>query len=210
MNRAERRRQERSSPTEVSHDRVVLVLAVVGLLLAAYLTWLKLTGARAALCPTGSGCDLVQASRYATLLGVPTAAWGAAFYAAVGGLALAGLGAGRRHLAFLLACAGAGVSLYLTYVSVAIIHASCAYCLASTALAVALPVVIAVRAPVPRLTPPSSMAMQGTVVGLLAIAAVAGAFALTGGGAVAPASDYETALARHLKTSGAVFYGAFW
>src|SRR5678815_5983899 len=72
-------------------DWVLSGLAAAGMLVAAYLTWLKLSGSGAALCVTGSGCDIVQASRYATFLWVPTALWGLATYVAIGVLAWMGL-----------------------------------------------------------------------------------------------------------------------
>src|SRR5260370_24544419 len=72
------------------------------------------------------------------LLGVPTALWGAALYGAIGGLAALGLGPRRWRWAFHLAAAGVGVSVYLTALSVLVIHATCAYCLASTGLMLAI------------------------------------------------------------------------
>ena len=54
-------------------DFLILALAAAGAAIAAYLTWLKWMGGNAALCLSGSGCDIVQGSRYGTLLGVPTA-----------------------------------------------------------------------------------------------------------------------------------------
>src|SRR5260370_8636542 len=72
------------------------------------------------------------------LLGVPTALWGAALYGAIGVLAALGLGPRRWRWAFHLAAAGVGVSVYLTALSVLIVHATCAYCLASTALMLAI------------------------------------------------------------------------
>ena len=55
-------------------------LAVVGLLISAYLTWVHYAGV-APVCVGGSGgCETVQASSYATLLGVPVAALGLVGY----------------------------------------------------------------------------------------------------------------------------------
>ena len=55
--------------------------------MAGYLTALKLGGNQAFLCRDGSGCDIVQASRYSLLAGVPTAMWGAGLYVAIAVLA---------------------------------------------------------------------------------------------------------------------------
>ena len=119
-------------------DLLVTGLAAAGFAIAAYMTWLKWAGASAAFCLSGSGCDVVQSSRYAMLLGVPTALWGAALYAAIGALAAMGLGPRRWRWAFYLAAAGIGVSVYLTGLSMLVIHATCAYCLASTGLVLAI------------------------------------------------------------------------
>ena len=119
-------------------DFLILGLAAAGFAIAAYLTGLKWMGGNAAFCLSGSGCDIVQGSRYGTLLGVPTALWGVLMYAAIGALAALGLTAPRWSWAFYLAAAGVGVSIYLTAVSVLVIHATCAYCLASGAIMVAI------------------------------------------------------------------------
>src|SRR5260370_42346619 len=110
---------------------LVTGLAAAGFVIAAYMPWLKWAGGSAAFCLSGSGCDIVQSSRYAMLLGVPTALWGAALCAAIGGLAAMGVGPRRCRWAFHLAAAGVGVSADLTAPSVLVIHATFAYCLAS-------------------------------------------------------------------------------
>ncbi len=189
---------------------VVLGVAAAGMGIAGYLTWLKLSGVRAALCAAGTGCDLVQASRYATLLGLPTAAWAVALYAAVGALALAGLTAGRWLTAFALAAGGVGFSAYLTYLSVFEIGATCVYCLASAATAVALiPALLWVRPGMPahgsRLRP-GRLAWLGT--GSAVGAAVLGVLVFAAG--TGGPAGYQLALARHLAATKAVMYGAYW
>src|SRR6266540_3089758 len=79
------RRREREGPDVVPGvDWPVVALSAAGFVVSAYLTWLKWAGRGAAFCVAGSGCDLVQSSRYAVFLGVPTALWGAALYTAIG------------------------------------------------------------------------------------------------------------------------------
>jgi len=86
------RKPDRHAPAPpVRPDLLVVGLATAGFAVAAYMTWLKWAGATAAFCLSGSGCDVVQSTRYATLLGVPTALWGALLYAAIGVLAALGL-----------------------------------------------------------------------------------------------------------------------
>ena len=60
------------APIQGGPDWIVVVLALLGLGVAGYLTALKLGGNQAFLCRDGSGCDIVQASRYSLLAGVPT------------------------------------------------------------------------------------------------------------------------------------------
>lgn len=210
---ASRKPDRHKAPPHAPHaparpDLLVVALAAAGLALATYLTWLKWAGATAAFCLSGSGCDVVQATRYATLLGVPTALWGALLYAAIGVLAALGLTASRWRWAFNLAAAGVGVSIYLTALSVLVIHATCAYCLASAAVTVAILAVLWWR----RAGLPGRRASLGSLVaGALAVAVLvpfgaAFIFAMptqVGGGS-------EVALARHLKDSGAIMYGAYW
>ncbi|HYB69994.1 MAG TPA: vitamin K epoxide reductase family protein, partial [Candidatus Bathyarchaeia archaeon] len=127
-------RHDRAPSGPARPDRLVAGLAAAGLAIAVYLTWLKWTGATAAFCLSGGGCDVVQSSRYATLLGAPVALWGALLYLGIGILAVIGPTSARWSLAVYLAAAGAGVSVYLTALSFVVIHATCAYCLASTAI----------------------------------------------------------------------------
>src|SRR3990170_793949 len=143
-------RSRRAAEPEIPRrDWWVAALSAIGLLVAGYLTVNKWGGGTALFCTAGSGCDIVQASRYAVVLGLPTAAWGAALYAAVGALALLGLPPRRWLAAFLLAVAGASFSLYLTYLSIFVIGAACTYCLASLAIALALFGTLLVRRPHP-------------------------------------------------------------
>jgi uncharacterized membrane protein/glutaredoxin len=188
-------------------DFLILGLAAAGFAIAAYLTGLKWMGGNAAFCLSGSGCDVVQGSRYGSLLGVPTALWGVLLYVALGALAGLGLTAPRWTWAFYLAAAGVGFSIYLTAVSVLVIHATCAYCLASGAIMVAVLLVLLRR----RATLPGRRKLSALVPGALAAAIVAplGAafiFAMPAGGS----GSFEGALARHLREQGAVMYGAYW
>jgi uncharacterized membrane protein len=192
-------------------DWIVVGLALAGLAVAGYLTALKLGGTQAFLCRDGSGCDVVQASRYSVLAGVPTAMWGAAIYLAIAVLAAIPRTVRRWQAAFMLASGAVAFSLYLTIISVFVIGATCPYCLASGGIAVALLVVMVWRRP-------STEGRQGAaykpgrLVGLGITAAVltvlVGAFIFAADFSV-PAG-YQTALARHLAKTQAIFYGAYW
>ena len=67
---------------------LILVLVAFGVVLTGYLTSARLADAELAACGAGSSCDVVQSSRWSTLLGLPMALWGLFTYAAVGALVL--------------------------------------------------------------------------------------------------------------------------
>lgn len=203
-------RNRRPAPG-VHSDRVVAAVAAAGVLVAAYLTATTLSGASALFCQGNGGCDVVQSSRYARFLGAPTAAWGAVFYLTIGALALVGLTARRWLPAFVLGVVGVAFSAYLTYVAVAMLRALCLYCLASAGIAVSLLALLVVRRP-HAVTHrawgrPSRLAALGLVTAVLTIAVAAAAFRAD---TPQEASARQTALARHLSSTGAVFYGAYW
>src|SRR4029450_13661812 len=96
-------------------DAVAAVRALAGLAVAGYLAWLKWSGGTPLFCTAGTGCDIVQASRYATILAAPPALWGALAYTVILVLALIGLNRARWQAASAPPAAGFGFSAYLTY-----------------------------------------------------------------------------------------------
>jgi len=205
-------RSRRAAEPEIPRrDWWVAALSAIGVLVAGYLAVNKWSGGTALFCTAGSGCDIVQASRYAVVLGLPTAAWGAGLYAAVGALALLGLPPRRWLSAFLLAVAGTSFSLYLTYLSIFAVGATCAYCLASAGIALALFGLLLLRRPpaTGRRSPvrATRVVALGSATALATVILGAAVFATL---EPKEAATYQEALARHLKASGAVMYGAYW
>jgi len=202
---------EPTEPELARPDWIVVCLALAGVAVAGYLTALKLGGTQAFLCRDGSGCDVVQASRYSVLAGVPTAMWGAAIYLAIAVLAAMPRTVRRWQAAFMLASGAVAFSLYLTSISIFVIGATCPYCLASGGIAVALLVVMVWRRPAAQGRQAAAY-KPGRLVGLGLTAAVLTVFV----GAFIFAADfsmpagYQDALARHLVKTQAIFYGAFW
>lgn len=103
-------------------------LALVGAAVTGYLLWARWTSAEL-LCSTG-GCETVQTSSYAEVLGVPVALLGLVGYV------LLGLTALRTEP--LVRAAGAALALsallfgaYLLVVQLVVIDAVCQWCLAS-------------------------------------------------------------------------------
>jgi uncharacterized membrane protein len=115
---------------------VLGALAVAGFLISAYLTWIHYMGV-APICVGGSGgCETVQTSSYATVLGVPVAVVGLVGYSGL--LFSASLrGVAGVYLGFLVALVGTLFSAYLTYLELFVIHAICEWCVASATIMVA-------------------------------------------------------------------------
>lgn len=103
-------------------------LALVGMGIAAYLTYVHYSGAAIA-CSTG-GCEKVQTSSYAELAGIPVAVIGLVGYFLIL-LTVAVAGELGAVAAAGLALGGFAFAVYLIYVQVALIEAFCIWCLAS-------------------------------------------------------------------------------
>lgn len=116
------------------------LLALVGLLIASYMLLYKLGMIGSLACGTGS-CGAVQASKWATFLGMPVPAWGVAGYALILILSLVGLQprwAHDRHFGmvlFGLATVAFTFSAYLTAIEAFVIYAWCRWCVASAIVA---------------------------------------------------------------------------
>jgi uncharacterized membrane protein len=127
----------------VNKRMIAALVSLAGVFVALYLMLYKLGYIGTLVCAVGS-CEVVQTSRWATLLGFPVAGWGVAYYVAMLGVALAGLApalADSRRLSLAMAAAtGIGVlfSLWLTYLELFVIHAICQWCVVSALLATAL------------------------------------------------------------------------
>jgi uncharacterized membrane protein len=121
----------------------VLVLALAGLAIAAYLTYVHYAELEP-VCGLGGDCERVQTSDYADVAGIPVALLGLIGYA----LILASLFVpGELGV---VACAtfalvGFGFSAYLTYREIVTIDAICTWCVASAVVMTALAVTTCLR-----------------------------------------------------------------
>lgn len=119
----------------------IAMLALIGLLISAYMSLYKLGVFGVLACGAGD-CDRVQNSPWAVFLGVPVPYIGFLGYGALLAAAVAGMQPGlvrSRIVAAVLfggAAIGLAFSAYLTYLEAAVIHAWCRYCIASAVLAV--------------------------------------------------------------------------
>ena len=112
--------------TEPWIRRAAIALSLAGIALTGYLLYERSAGG-ALLCSTG-GCETVQGSEYATVLGFPVALLGMAGY-----IAFLGLFVARGSLAEAAAIAvGLGALLFSSYLLVfllAVIVEICVWCL---------------------------------------------------------------------------------
>jgi uncharacterized membrane protein len=122
----------------------VLVVALIGVGIAGYLTYVHYEGLKV-LCLSSGGCETVQASRYAKLDGVPVAVLGLAGYIGILGTLLV-RGEMGRIAAFGIALIGFLFSMYLTYRELFTIKAICQWCVSSAVLMTILAVLTAIRA----------------------------------------------------------------
>jgi uncharacterized membrane protein len=122
----------------------IAVVAVLGTAVAAYLTYVHYAHVGVFCLAGGGGCEKVQGSSYAKLAGVPVAVLGLAGYLGLLG-SLAVPGDAGRFAGALIALAGFGFSLYLTYREVFTIKAICQWCVASAVLMTVLAVLTTVR-----------------------------------------------------------------
>jgi len=193
-------------------DNWLFGLALAGIALTTYLTFIAWFGEHPAFCGAGSDCDLVQQSRWSSLLGVPIALWGFLTYAVLARLLWRlRTRPSTWRVALIVVVVGAAVSWYLTTVSVFVIEALCGYCLASFAIVNALLVLMLLRRP-------AHMPEHGwantlpTPIGSAVVVVLV--LALHFGGVFDPAAGPEKpqlkALAVHLGESGARFFGTYW
>ena len=114
---------------------IAAVISLAGLADATYLTVTHLTGDDL-VCGSPWGCSAVLGSVYASVAGIPTAAFGAlAYFVAFSSATLAAFGYPRaRTLLMLVVIAMFGATLWLLYLQTFILHAFCPFCLLSAAL----------------------------------------------------------------------------
>ncbi len=171
-------------------------------MLSGYL-WFGTGGAELRLCPAGSGCQVVQQSRYATLLGVPLPVYGMAYYGTLLLLATWGTDPSRRwQLAFPVSTVGATASVVFLGIQGLVLRSFCSLCTLSALLSLTTFGLgwVYGRRGVP--WPAAALPAVATVVFLVGGYGFAERQAAT--------SAYAEGLARHLTASGAKFFGAYW
>ena len=180
--------------------------------LTLYLTLAVWFGETPLYCAEGSACDIVQQSRWATFLGVPTAFWGFVTYAV-----LVFIGFKVRNpeqhwkSAWIVALTGVGYSVYLTLVSHFVIDALCPYCLVSLAIMmVTFGVIMTQRPEGMKNFKFKSWSVQTALVVLIIIGGMHLHYSGVFHPAAGPEDPYLKGLATHLAQADAIFYGTFW
>lgn len=115
------------------------VLAVAGLVVAGYLTYVETQAVEAVCGPVGD-CNAVQSSSYARFLGIPVGVIGLAGYFAILIAWVWGRSGDATARSILLAMTVIGVvaSLYLTFLELFVIEAVCMWCLTSAVIMMGL------------------------------------------------------------------------
>ena len=140
--------------------QTIALLALVGFFVAFYL-WLHALGVGGPLkCGTG-GCDTVQTSSWAVVLGHPVAFYGVVGYFAIFVVAIVALRPaallqrGWSLLLVALASGGMLFTAYLTYIELFVLHAICRWCVGSAVIIAAIWLVslVSLRSPALRIDP---------------------------------------------------------
>jgi len=128
--------------TERSVRIASAVLASLGVAITTYLLYVRETGG-SLVCSTG-GCETVQSSSYAELLGIPVAALGFAGFLVLLVAALAH-GEWARLVNATVALAAFLFAAYLLAVQLVVIDAICQWCIATDVLTTAIAALALVR-----------------------------------------------------------------
>jgi uncharacterized membrane protein len=120
--------------------RAIAGLAVLGLAISIYLTWVHYAGIEP-VCTGISDCERVQSSDYAELAGIPVAVTGIVGYAAI----IASLRL-RVEVTALLSYLAVAFSGYLTWAELFRIEAVCQWCVVSAIASLAIAVLATLRA----------------------------------------------------------------
>jgi uncharacterized membrane protein len=120
--------------------KAIAGLALLGLAISIYLTWVHYAGIEP-VCTGISDCERVQSSEYADLVGIPVAVLGIAGYAAILVSLLT-----RAEVTALLAYLAVTFSAYLTWAEVFKIEAICQWCVGSALITFAIAVLATMRA----------------------------------------------------------------
>jgi len=210
--RPEKKKKQRVLLKMKEPNWILTGLAAAGMILTAYLVITGWLDKAPLLCSDWSSCDIVQRSRWGTLLMLPTALWGFLTYAI-----LFYIGFKVRNIelhwksAWTVSMIGLGYSIYLITISMLVIEAACVYCITSfVIMAVIFGVLTSQR---PKDLPNfnfMAIAKQAVIIAVVIIGGIhlhySGVFDPKAG----PEDPFLKGLAEHLTEDKAILYGAYW
>jgi len=123
--------------------RAMLILTLVGIGIASYLTYVHYKGL-SPICALNQGCEKVQSSRYAKVGGVPVPLIGLIGYLAIF-VSLLIRGELARLATAVMTIGGFAFSVYLTSLELFRIHAICQWCVGSAIVMTSLAVLATIR-----------------------------------------------------------------
>lgn len=129
--------------SDTAQRRTSEALCLAGIGIAGYLTYVHYAGLQP-VCGISHGCETVQTSRYAGLLGIPVALLGLITYIIIF-ISLRFRGDRPLLGGYALTLIAFAFSVYLTYREVFTIHAICSWCVSSAIVFTLLAVVGAAR-----------------------------------------------------------------
>jgi uncharacterized membrane protein/glutaredoxin len=192
-------------------NSLLFTLALLGMALSGYLTFIAWQDSLAAFCAEGAGCDVVLNSRWSTLLGMPTSFWGFLAYGLLAAVAWNRDATNRWRWAWVISLFGLFYSLYLTAISFFELQAACPYCLASLGLMATIFALTTFQRPknLPQFSwgPWLAKTVGAAAVGVLVLHLH---YAGYWGSAPGPEDPWVRSLAEHLTKNNAKFYGASW
>ena len=207
------KKKTRRVPHKMKEPNWILTgLATAGMILTAYLVITGWLDNAPLLCDDGSSCDIVQQSRWGTLLMLPTALWGFLTYATLFyiGIRVRNIGLHWKS-AWTVSMIGLGYSIYLITISVLVIEAACAYCIASFIIMSVIFGVVTYQRP-KNLSKSYFMAFAKQTV--IIVVVIVGGIHLHYSGVfdpkAGPEDPYLKGLAEHLTEDKAILYGAYW
>ncbi|HEY5599389.1 MAG TPA: vitamin K epoxide reductase family protein [Candidatus Manganitrophaceae bacterium] len=122
-------------------DFVIIAASVLGMVIMAYLTYLKFSSGGLSFCDINASfsCSAVNRSIYADFFGIPVSILGFLYFAVVGGLVFS-KSAERSFYSLVFGATVAALffSLYLSYVEVFVLKTICLLCETSKALMVVI------------------------------------------------------------------------
>ncbi len=146
---AVQRRDQRIGEGPTPRETLIIGLSLAGMAVAAYLAYVETAQVQAFCGPIGD-CNVVQQSPYARLFGLIPIGWlGVAGYVAILAASLVDSTLARQ-LRFGFIVVGVLFSTYLTFLEPFVIGASCAWCLTSALIMIAL-LWLTAAPPLPRL-----------------------------------------------------------